>query len=98
MTKKSASTSGDKTPAVPFEKALERLQDIVENLESGEPSLEQSLALFEEGVRLSRGCNQRLDDAERRLELLVKKADGSTTREPLQDIGDDEARPDGDAD
>jgi exodeoxyribonuclease VII small subunit len=72
------------TPAeVPFEKALGRLQEIVEALESGERSLEESLRLFEEGVSLSRRCQMRLDDAERRLEILVRRADGSEAIEPF---------------
>ncbi|MFQ5669499.1 MAG: exodeoxyribonuclease VII small subunit [Acidobacteriota bacterium] len=68
---------------MPFEKSLERLQEIVEALEAGDVSLEQSLALFEEGMALSRRCNQRLDTAERRIEVLVKKAEGQTDVEPF---------------
>ena len=70
---------------VPFAAALERLEEIVATLESGEPSLEESLALFEEGVGLSRGCHRGLDEAEQRLELLVQKADGSLDSEPFPD-------------
>jgi exodeoxyribonuclease VII small subunit len=73
----------DQDQALPFEKALERLQEIVEALESGEATLERSLALFEEGVALSRRCNQRLDEAERRLEILVKKSGGGDATEPF---------------
>ena len=69
---------------VPFEKAMERLEEIVETLESGEPSLEASLALFEEGVALSRQCNQRLDAAERRLQVLAGHDEkGDPVLEPL---------------
>ena len=68
---------------MPFENALERLEKIVETLESGEASLEKSLSLFEEGVSLSRHCNQRLNEAERRLEILVKRADGKDVAEPF---------------
>jgi len=71
---------------LPFEKALARLEEIVETLESGEPSLEESLALFEEGVALSRQCNKRLDAAERRLEILAgKSADDSPVVESLEE-------------
>ena len=59
------------TTEIPFEKAMMRLEEIVETLESGDPSLETSLALFVEGVALSRQCNQRLDAAERRLQVLA---------------------------
>ncbi len=68
---------------IPFEQALARLQEIVEALESGDLSLEDSLRLFEEGVGLSRRCNQRLDAAERRLEILVRRADGTEATEPF---------------
>jgi exodeoxyribonuclease VII small subunit len=69
---------------LPFEDALTRLEEIVETLESGEPSLEISLALFEEGVALSRRCNKRLDTAERRLELLAGQDAGGGV-EPLDE-------------
>lgn len=55
-----------------FEEAIARLEAIVARLETGEAPLEESLALFEEGVRLSRTCMQRLDVAERRIEVLMK--------------------------
>ncbi|MFQ5718468.1 MAG: exodeoxyribonuclease VII small subunit [Acidobacteriota bacterium] len=75
-----------------FEAALSRLEEIVEHLESGETSLENALALFEEGVGLSRRCNARLTAVERRLEVLVQHADGKTRTE---DLAEDEFRPDG---
>jgi exodeoxyribonuclease VII small subunit len=60
-----------------FEEALKRLTAIVERLESGELSLEQSLSLFEEGTRLSRSSQAQLDAAEKRVEeLLAIDADG----------------------
>ncbi len=58
-------------PAQDFESALQRLTDIVEHLESGELPLEESLRLFEEGVRLSRLAQARLDSAEKRVEELL---------------------------
>jgi exodeoxyribonuclease VII small subunit len=54
-----------------FESALERLEAIVERLESGDLPLEQALAAFEEGVGLSRRCTAELEAAERRIEVLV---------------------------
>jgi exodeoxyribonuclease VII small subunit len=78
--------------ALPFEDALTRLEEIVATLESGDPSLETSLALFEEGVALSRRCNKRLDTAERRLELLVGQGAGGDV-EPLDEnefVNDDD--------
>ncbi len=65
-----------------FEASLKRLEEIVATLEDGNLSIEESLKLFEEGVRLSRLSNKILDDAERRVEILVK-GEGSLTREPF---------------
>ena len=53
-----------------FEEALARLEEIVRALESGQSKLEDSLALYEEGIRLSRACNERLDDAEQKIKML----------------------------
>jgi exodeoxyribonuclease VII small subunit len=65
-----------------FEAALAELEDIVNKLENGDIPLESSLELFETGIRLSRECRERLTSAERRIEILMKEADGSlTTRE-----------------
>ena len=55
-----------------FESALTELEGIVKNLEDGNLTLEKSLALFERGVELSRYCHTRLEDAERRLEVLTE--------------------------
>jgi exodeoxyribonuclease VII small subunit len=55
-----------------FEAQLKRLGEVVAELEDGELGLEESLALFEEGVRLSRGAQQRLDAAEKRVEELIR--------------------------
>ena len=54
-----------------FEKKLGRLEDIVGKMETGELSLEDSLKLFEEGVKLSRDCNVQLNEAERKVKLLL---------------------------
>lgn len=54
-----------------FEKKLNRLEEIVENMETGELSLEDSLKLFEEGVKLSRECNVQLSEAEQKVKLLL---------------------------
>ena len=62
--------------AIKFEKALSRLETIVTELEAGELSLDDSLRIFEEGVKLSKACLKMLDDAERKVEILVKDKDG----------------------
>ena len=65
-----------------FETSLAELEEIVARLESGDLALEASLELFEKGIKLSRECRKRLSSAERRIEVLIKEADGSlATRE-----------------
>jgi exodeoxyribonuclease VII small subunit len=59
-----------------FEEAIEELEKVVERLESGELSLEDSLAAFEEGVGLVKFCNQKLTEVEKKIELLVKDKNG----------------------
>ena len=59
-----------------FEASLAELETIVEQLESGDLPLEESLKLFETGVKLSRECRDRLSQAERRIEVLMKDGDG----------------------
>jgi len=66
-----------------FEDALERLEEVVERLEAGEIELEEALAVFEEGVELSRRCATQLEDAERRIEVLV--GDGSGEIRPFDE-------------
>ena len=53
-----------------FEEALARLEEIVRALESGQSKLEDSLALYEEGIRLARACNEKLDGAEQKIKML----------------------------
>lgn len=60
-----------------FETALMRLEEIVKALESGNAPLDMSLVMFEEGVSLVKHCNQKLDNAEQRIKILVMKQDGS---------------------
>jgi exodeoxyribonuclease VII small subunit len=66
-----------------FESSLSELERIVRKLEDGEMSLEESLKLFEDGVKLSRECQERLDQAERRIEVLLKDADGNLSLQNL---------------
>jgi exodeoxyribonuclease VII small subunit len=69
----------DESPA--FEEALEELEAIVERMEDGEPSLEESLKLFERGMDLTRSCQKALDDAEQRIRILADAETGSPTIE-----------------
>ena len=59
-----------------FEDALGKLEKVVSRLEGGDIPLEESLKLFEEGIRLSRFCNLKLDEAEKRVEILLKDKNG----------------------
>jgi exodeoxyribonuclease VII small subunit len=60
-----------------FESALKSLEDIVSKLESGDLTLDRSLELFEEGVKISRFCSSKLAEAERKVDILMKSAAGS---------------------
>lgn len=71
------------SPNQNFEVSLAALEKIVRDLEAGELPLEESLKLFEDGVRLSRECEARLAQAERRIEILTRDADGKPLIEPL---------------
>ncbi|MGH9786151.1 MAG: exodeoxyribonuclease VII small subunit [Terriglobia bacterium] len=65
-----------------FEKGLERLEKIVQELERGDLPLERSLELFEEGMKLSGNCRRQLEEAENKVEILVKRA-GKIVAEPF---------------
>jgi exodeoxyribonuclease VII small subunit len=70
-------------PKEKFEDALNKLEKIVSKLEEGDLPLEESLRLFEDGIRLSRFCNQRLDEAEKKVEILSKGKDGILRTRPF---------------
>lgn len=70
-------------PKEKFEDALNKLEKIVSKLEEGDIPLEESLKLFEEGIRLSRFCNQKLDEAEKKVEILSKDKDGMLKARPF---------------
>ncbi len=67
-----------------FENSLKELEKIVRRLEEGDSSLEDSLKLFEDGVRLSRECQERLNQAERRIEVLLKDENGNPTLQTIE--------------
>ena len=56
-----------------FEDTLRKLEELLRKMENGDMALEESLKAFEEGIRLSRLCTERLDEAERRVEMLLKE-------------------------
>ena len=66
-----------------FESAIKRLEEIVKILESGELPLASLLEMYEEGVKLQNFCQEKLDEAERKVEILVRKSEGALEREPF---------------
>ena len=78
MAKRKKSSEKSSEPGPSLEEALERLESIARRLEEEEKlSLDESLRLFEEGVALSRQCGQRLQEAEQKVEILLRQADGN---------------------
>lgn len=75
-------------PEVKFEKALERLSKIVDDLESGNLSLDDSLKVYEEGVKLIKLCTKKLNEAQKKIEILVKEESKLVTK-PFS-IGEEE--------
>jgi exodeoxyribonuclease VII small subunit len=73
-----------------FEAALEELEQVVEQLESGDLSLEDSLAAFEKGVGLVKLCNEKLTEVEKKVELLVKDKEGKFQLKPFSPDAEDE--------
>jgi exodeoxyribonuclease VII small subunit len=67
-----------------FESSLEQLERIVRDLEQGDLTLEKSLELFEQGVKLSRECQERLSQAERRIEVLMRDNQGRVSVRPFE--------------
>lgn len=70
---------------IKFEEALKNLEKIVDELESGDLPLDKSLAKYEEGVRLVRLCQKKLQEAKKKIEILVKTKDGKIKIEPFEE-------------
>jgi exodeoxyribonuclease VII small subunit len=73
-----------------FEKAFQQLEKIVQRLEGEELPLDESLGLFEEGIRLSRFCHQRLEEVEKKIELILADAKGQPRTEPFEEELEDD--------
>jgi exodeoxyribonuclease VII small subunit len=67
-----------------FEEAMKRLENIVEGLERGDLSLEESLKSFEEGMKLLQFCSKKLEEAEQKVTLLIKESGGKLTHQPFE--------------
>ncbi len=74
----------EKTHDFKFEKALKRIEEIVKQLEEGEPALEESLKLYEEGIYLIKLCEEMLNKAKERVEVILKEGEGFKL-EPLNE-------------
>jgi len=73
---------------LPFEEAIAELERIVARLESGDVPLEEAIELFQQGMKLSHLCSQKLDQAERKIEMLIEE-DGALIRKPFQPTGEE---------
>lgn len=73
-------------PELKFEEALKKLESIVEGLEQGKISLEDSLKKYEEGIKLARFCTEKLEEAEKKIEILTKDSSsgGKLKKEPFK--------------
>lgn len=73
-----------------FEDAMESLETIVQELESGDLSLEKAMERFEEGMKLSKFCADKLDETEKKITLLTARADGTVSETPFSgnDVND----------
>ena len=66
-----------------FENALKRLEAIVQDLESGDLSLDEALKKFQEGIKLSKFCSKKLDETEKKVSMLLKDEEGAIRAEPF---------------
>jgi len=80
--KRAATKESEKGPS--FEQAIQRLEKIVADMESAELPLEDILKKYEEGSRLVRFCSQKLEEAEKKIELLTKNSNGSAVLKPFE--------------
>lgn len=78
---------------IKFEKAMSRLEQIVEELEKGELDIDRSLEIFEEGIKMSRVCSKKLNEAEQKIEKLTKNQKGELVAE-LFPVGDEDDQDD----
>jgi exodeoxyribonuclease VII small subunit len=75
--------------ALTFENAMKKLEEIVQELETGQLTLEESLKKFQEGVKLSKFCSSKLDETEKKVTLLLKDHHGNLVETPFIDDDDE---------
>lgn len=73
-----------------FEEALERLEQIVYQLEEGSLGLDESLKIFDEGIRLTQACTKKLEESERRIQILLSNGQGEKSLQPFM-IGEEDS-------
>lgn len=87
--------AGNKKPENPrkadFERSLTRLEEVVGKLENADLTLDEAMKLFEEGVQLSRDCQKQLEEAQGKVEILLKKVDGKMVAEPFEAESEEES-------
>lgn len=84
-----AGGAAEQSPPKDFEQALTRLEELVRQMESGNLSLDQMIARFEEGMKLAKFCDEKLNEVERKIEMLVQQGDKISTVpfEPTRENG-----------
>jgi exodeoxyribonuclease VII small subunit len=86
--KKTTKTTAEKPEKLDFEKALKELEDIAVKLEDGDLSLDESISQFEKGMALAKFCRKKLDEAERKIEILQKGLDGGIRAKDVEVNGE----------
>jgi len=72
-----------------FEQAMKQLEQIVQDLESGDMPLEKAIKKFEDGIQLSKFCSQKLDETEKKITILMQDSDGKVSEQPYSDEKDE---------
>jgi len=86
--KKTAKSGADKADRIDFEKALKQLEEIAAALEEGDLGLDESIRRFEQGMRLAKFCREKLDEAERKIEILQKAEGGKVAARQVEVDGE----------
>ncbi len=76
-------------PKMSFEKSIQQLEEIIQELESGDLPLEKAMQRFEAGIGLSKRCSKMLDETEKKISILVQETNGTLTEKPFSDDDQD---------
>jgi exodeoxyribonuclease VII small subunit len=80
---------GDKKKYKDYESAMVRLEEITDQLESGEPKLDEAITLYTEGLEIAKFCDQKLEEAEKKIKLITEK-DGILVEEDFEDVEEED--------